>query len=75
MEARGALESLGVGSVCGPSVKEERSECREEGRMKRAMGECSREKLVAGWLAPAGWVALSPGVRGAGGGGITRHWW
>ena len=30
--------------------------------MKRAMGDCTREKLVAGWLAPAGlagWVVLS----------------
>lgn len=45
--------SPGIGSVCGPSVKKERSRCREEGMMKRAMGDW-RGGWLTGWLAGIG---------------------
>lgn len=55
------------GSVLGPSVKEERSQCRDEGMMKRAMRDCRRE--AAGWLAD--WLTGLVGVGGGGGGSDT----
>lgn len=45
--------SPGIGPVCGPSVKKERSRCTEEGMMKRAMGDW-RGGWLTGWLAGIG---------------------
>lgn len=67
--------SPGIGPVCGPSVKKERSWRREEGMMKRAMGDW-RGGWLTGWLAGIGGSSgdsSSEGKRrrerGGGGGG------